>query len=146
MAKSRPTTRPKRIDTDGPGAAALPGRGTLFLFDRALALDAVARVRHRVQALVGDRLAAALAVAEPALGDLLQRERDLLQPPALAVAQLEEELAIVGGRGLVAQVLDGVIFGALPIEDVPAHLLLELAVLLLQLLPELSQTVFLHHW
>src|SRR5713101_1685064 len=111
MAKSRPTMSPKRIDTDG--ARALPGGGALFLFDRALAPDAVPRERQRLQALLGDRLAAALTVAESALGDLLQRQRHLLQKPAVAVAQLEEKLAIVRGRGLVTQVLDGIVFGTL---------------------------------
>src|SRR5690348_15446570 len=133
---------PKRIDTSG--TAALPGGGALFLFDRALALDAVPRERQRLQALLGDRLAAALAVAEPALVDLLQGQHDLFQEPAVAVAQLEEELAIVGGGRLVAQVLDGVVFGTLPVEDVLAHFLDELTMLLLQLLPELDHAILLH--
>src|SRR5580700_763888 len=132
---------PKRIDT---GGAALPGRGALFLFDRALALDAVARERQRLQALLGDRLAAALAIAEPAFVDLLQRERHFFQEHPVAVAQLEEELAIVGGRGLVPQVLDGIVLGALAVQDVLAHLLHELAMLLLQLLAEVDQAVFSH--
>src|SRR5258708_34932960 len=99
MAKSRPTTRPRRIDTERAGA--LAGGGTLFLFDGALALDAVARERQRLQALLGDRLAAALAVAEAALADLLQGQHDLFQKPPVTVAQPEEELPIVGrGRPL----------------------------------------------
>src|SRR5262245_10744835 len=141
MAKSRPTMSPKRTNTDGP---ALAGRGALFLFDGSLALDAVPRVRQRLEALVRNGLPAALAVAEATLGDLLQRQRDLFQSPAVAVAQLEEELAIVGRRGLVTQVLDGIVFGALPIEDGLADLLYELAMLLLELPAELHQAVLLH--
>src|ERR1051325_6667758 len=133
MATSRPTTRPRRIDTEGAGP--LAGRGALFLFRRPLALDAVARERERLEALLGDGLAAALAVAEAALGDLLERERDLLQESAVAVAQLEQELTIVGRRSLVAQVLDGVVLGTLPVEHVPTHFFHELAVLFLPLLP-----------
>src|SRR5690242_107427 len=142
MATSRPTTRPRRIDTER--ADPLAGGGALFLFRRALALDAEARERERLEALLGDRLAAALAVAEAALRDLLQGERDLLQEPAVTVAQLEVELTIVGRGSLVAQVLDGVVFGTLPVEHVPSHFFHELAVFLLQLLPEVDQAVFLH--
>src|SRR5512143_3289055 len=142
MAKSRPTTRPRRIDTEG--GATLPRGGALFLFDRALALDAVARERQRLQALLGDRLAAALAVAEAALADLLQGQHDLLQEPPVSVAQLEEEFTIVGRRGLVAQILDGVVLGSLAVEHVPAHFLDELAVLLFQLLAVVDQAILLH--
>src|SRR6266478_6299400 len=142
MAKSRPTTRPRRIDTERAGA--LAGGGALFLFDGALALDAVARERQRLQALLRDRLAAALAVAEAALADLLQGQHDLFQEPPVTVAQLEEKLAIVGRGGLVAQVLDGVVLGTLPVEHVPTHFLHELAMLLLQLLAVVDQAIFLH--
>src|SRR3984893_1016089 len=142
MAKSRPTTRPRRIDTGG--GETLAGRGALFLFDRALALDAVARERQRLQTLLRDRLATALAVAEAALTDLLQGQHDLFQEPPVTVAQLEEKLAIVGRGGLVAQVLDGVVLGPLPVEHVPTHFLHELAVLLLQLLAVVDQAIFLH--
>ena len=112
--------------------------------DRALALDAVARERQRLQALLGDRLAAALAVAEAALADLLQGQHDLLQEPPVSVAQLEEEFTIVGRRGLVAQILDGVVLGSLAVEHVPAHFLDELAVLLFQLLAVVDQAILLH--
>jgi len=43
IATRRPTMSPKRIDTGG--AAALTGGRALFLLDRALALDAIARER-----------------------------------------------------------------------------------------------------
>src|ERR1700730_13609973 len=142
MAKSRPTTRPRRIDTGG--GETLAGRGALFLFDRALALDAVARERQRLQTLLRDRLATALAVAEAAPTDLLQGQQHLFQEPPVTVAQLEEELAIIGRGGLVTQVLDGVVLGTLPVEHVPTHFLHELAVLLLQLLAVLDQAIFLH--
>src|SRR5260370_18451321 len=142
MAKSRPTRRRRGMDTERAGA--LAGGGALFLFDGALALDAVARERQRLQALLGDRLATALAVAEAALADLLQGQHDLLQEPPVTVAQLEEKLAIVGRGGLVAQVLDGVVLGTLPVEHVPTHFLHDLAVLLLQLLTLVDQPIFLH--
>src|SRR5678809_1555658 len=142
MATSRPTTRPRRIDTEGAGP--LAGRGALFLFRRALALDAEARERERFEALLGDGLAAALAVAEATLVDLLKGEGDLLQEAAVTVAQLEQELAIIGRGSLVTQVLDGVVLGTLPVEHVPTHFFHELAVLFLQLLPVVDQAVFLH--
>ena len=90
------------------GASA--GGGALLFLDQTLAVDAVAREGQRLEALVGDGLAAALAVAEGALVDLLQRGHDVAQQPPVAVAQLEEELPVVGGIRLVAEILDRVVF------------------------------------
>src|SRR6202795_732384 len=124
--------------------SALPGGGALFFFDEALAVDAVACEGQRVEALVGDGLPAPLAVTEVAFVDLLQRGDDLFQDPAVAVAQLEEELAVVGRRGLVAEVLRGVVVGTLGVEHGLVHSFGELAMLLLQLLLELGQAVLPH--
>src|SRR5262249_59432872 len=140
----------------GGGGAGLGGRGrtgcgrsasgaALFLFDRPLALDAVAGERQGLEPLLGDGLAAALAVAEAALGDLLERGDHFLQQPPVAVAQLEEELAIVGGAGLVAEVLGRSVLRPLAVHDVLPHFLDELAVLLLELLAEVSEPFLSHH-
>ena len=49
-------------------------------------------------------------LAEGAVVDLLQRGDDVAQQTAVAVAQLEEELPVVGGVRLVAEILDRVVF------------------------------------
>src|SRR6266508_2390524 len=114
--KARESRTPKRTDTTGGPRPALPGGGALFFFDEPLAVDAVAGEGQRLEALVGDDLPAALAVAEVASVDLLQRRDDFLQDPAVPVAQLEEELAVVRCRGLVPEILRGVVVGALGVE------------------------------
>ncbi len=78
------------------GAAALAGGGALFLFDRALAVDAVARERQRLEALVGDGSPQRSQSPKPPSSIFCSAEHDFLQQPAVAVAQLEEELAVVG--------------------------------------------------
>ena len=90
------------------GASA--GGGALLFLDQTLAGDAVTGERQRFETLVADRLAAALALAERALVDLLQRGDDVAQQSPVAVAQLEEEFAVVGGIRLVAEILDRVVF------------------------------------
>src|SRR5258705_10972430 len=135
-----------RIGTGKGGAAeALAGGRPLFFFDGALAVDAVARERQRFEPLLADGLAAALASAEAAVVELLKRGGDVLQLPALSVTQAEQKLPVVRARGLIAQILDRVVFGPLPVLDVLAHLVHQLAVLLLQLLPEVGQTLLPHH-
>src|SRR5689334_22736726 len=84
-----------------PERARLAGGHPLLLLDRALTLDAVARERQRFEPLLGDFLAAPLAAAERAIVDLLQRGDHIAQEPTVAVAELEEELARVGGVRLV---------------------------------------------
>src|SRR5215475_12050787 len=99
---------------------ARPGRlargHALFFLDEPLAVDAIARERQGVQTLLGDRLAAALARAVRAVLDLLQGGDDLAQQPPVAVAQLEEKLARVGGVRLIAEILDRVVLLVLPVE------------------------------
>ena len=63
---------------------------------------------------------------------LLQRGHDVAQQPPVAVAQLEEELARVGGIRLVAEILDGVVFLVLAVERGPADLVGQLPLLLEQ--------------
>src|SRR2546421_319570 len=87
------------------GCARLSGRHPLLLFGQPLAIDAVTRERQRLQALVADDLAAALAVAERAVVDPLQRGDDVTEKAILAVAQLEEEFARIGGVGLAGGIL-----------------------------------------
>ena len=62
----------------------------LFFFDGPLAVDAVAGEGQRLEALVRDGLAAALAISVAALIELLQRGDDFFQESLRAVAELEE--------------------------------------------------------
>src|SRR5215475_1067694 len=82
---------------------ARPGRlargHALFFLDEPLAVDAIA-----------------LARAVRAVLDLLQGGDDLAQQPPVAVAQLEEKLARVGGVRLIAEILDRVVLLVLPVE------------------------------
>src|SRR5437762_13146115 len=116
------------------GEAVLAGRHPFLLLDHTLAIDAVARERQGLQPLVTDGLAAALAVAERAVVDLLQRRHDVAEDPAVAVAELEKELARIGGVGLIAEILDGVIFLVLNVQRRAADFVGELPVLLDQAL------------
>src|SRR5215471_3033904 len=118
--------------------------GALLFLHRALALDAISRERKGFQSLLGDGLTAALAIAESSLVDLLERRNHFLQQAPIPVAELEKELPIVGGRRLVSEVLDGVVLGALAVQDVLPHLVHELLILLLELLAEVGQA-FLSH-
>src|SRR4029453_2289185 len=139
------TARASRIGTVSGGAAGrLAGGRPLFFFHGALAVDAIARERQRFEPLLADGLAAALAVAEVAVVELLKRGGDVLQLPPLTVPQSEQEFTVVCARGLVAQVLDRVVLGPLPVLDVLAHLVRQLAMPLLQLFPEVGQA-FLPH-
>src|SRR5262249_28848732 len=127
----------------GEGAALSRG-GALFFFDGPLAIDAVAGERQRLEALVSDRLPAALAVPVAALVELLQGGDDLFPEPLGAVAELEQELPVIGRRGLVSEIFRGVVIGTLAVEHVLADFFDELPVLLLQLLAELGDAILLH--
>src|SRR5216683_2139129 len=142
--KASASRTPKRTDTAGRPRGRYPGGRALFFFDEALTVDAVAGEGQRFEALVGDGFPASLAVAEVASVDLLQGGDDFLQDPAVAIAQLEEELAVVGRGGLIAEVLRGIVLGPLAVQHVLAHFFDELAVFLLQLFLELGQSVLLH--
>src|SRR5262249_40598307 len=74
----------------------LSGVASLFLIDGAVALDAVAGERERFESLPRDRFTAALAIADAPLVQLLKRGPHFLQQPPIAIAQLEQELAVVG--------------------------------------------------
>jgi hypothetical protein len=124
---------------------ASPGRGTLLLLDEPLAVDAVARERQRLQPLVADRLAAALAIAERSVVDLLQGGDDVPQQSSVPVAELEEELAGVGGVRLVPEILDGVVVLMLAVRRRATHPIGELFVLFQQTLLEARQSFLLHH-
>src|SRR5919201_3722813 len=78
-------------------SARLAGRHPLLLFDHALAIDAVAGEGQRLEALVTDGLAAALAVAERAVVDLLQRRYDVAENAAVGVAALRKKIARIRG-------------------------------------------------
>src|SRR5215470_4902701 len=118
--------------------------GPLLLLDRALTLDAVAGERQRLKPLLRDGLATALAVAEAAFIDLLQRRDNFLEEAPIAIAELEQEFPVVRRARLVAQVLDGIVLRTLTIHDVPPHLFDELVLLLFQLLSEVRQPILLH--
>src|SRR5262245_27529223 len=121
---------------DGRGGEASAGGGALLLFDDPLAVDAVARERQGLQPLVADRLATALAIAEGAVVDLLQRGDDVAQQAVIAVAQLEEELARVRRVGLVAEILDRVVVLIFAVNRGASDAVGELLVLLQQALSE----------
>src|SRR5262249_3955551 len=108
-----------------------------------LAVDAVAREREGVEAPFGDRLAAALALSEAALVELPQRDQDFFEEAPVTVAQLEQELAGVGGRPLVPQILDAVVFLPLAITRASPDLILELASLVQERLAEVGEPVLL---
>jgi hypothetical protein len=122
----------------------LPRRGLLLLLDETLAADAVAGERQGLEPSLGDRLGAPLALAEAALVELAERDEDLSQQAAVTVAQLEQELARVRGRRLISEILDAVVFLALPVEGTPADLILELAPLVDERLLEVGHPLLLH--
>src|SRR5262245_48158606 len=99
------------------GATSVCG-GSLLLLDRPLTLDAVPGEGQGLEPLLGNRLAAALAVPESPFVDLLQRGHDFLEQPPVAIAELEEKFAVVGRGGLIAQVLDRVVLRSLAVQDV----------------------------
>src|SRR4030095_1113786 len=133
-------------DLDRPGRGGASGGGGSFLFlDQTLAGDAVAGEGQRFEALVADGLAAALAVAERALVDLLQRGHDVAQQTPVAVAQLEEELPVVGGILLVAEILDRIVFLILAVGRGATDTIGKLPLLLEQLFLEARPSLFLHH-
>src|SRR5205823_10886288 len=78
-------------------SARLAGRHPLLLFDHTLTIDAVAGEGERLETLVTDGLAAALAVAERAVGGLLPRRHDAAEEPAVAVGGLGKEPPRIGG-------------------------------------------------
>src|SRR5262249_54215982 len=114
----------------------LSSGASLFLLDGALALDAIAGERERFESLLGDRFTAALAIAEAPLVQLLQRGHHFFQQPPIAIAQLEQELAVIGRRGLIPEILDRVVVWTLAVEDVLANFIDQLTILLFQLLSE----------
>src|SRR5262245_40041639 len=121
------------------------GGGALLFLDETLASDAVAGEGQRFESLVADGLAAALAVAEGTVVDLLKRGHDVAQQAPVAVAQLEEELPVVGGVRLVAEVLDRIVFLILAVGRGASDAVGELPLLLEQLFLEARQSLFLHH-
>src|SRR5581483_7917065 len=129
----------------GQGASAGPprrrsaGGPVLVLLLPALTRDAVARERHRVQPSLPDRLPAPLALPEPPLVQLAEGVQDVPEQAPVAVAELEQELAGVGGVRLVAEVLGRVVVGPLLVERAPTDLGLELPSLGDQRVAELAE-------
>src|SRR6185503_18019089 len=101
--------------------------------------------RQRFETLVADGLAAALAVPEGAVVDLLQGGDDVAQQAPIAVAQLEEEFPVVGGIRLVAEILDRIVFLILAVGRRTSDAVGKLPLLLEQLFLEARQSLFLHH-
>src|SRR6059036_1484055 len=122
-----PATGALRRSTAERGCSA--GDGALLALDVPLAFDAVAREGQRMEPLLGDLLAAALALTEASLVELPERGDDVAEEPAIPAAELELELARVGVQGLIAQVLGRVVLEVLPVEDAAPDLVFELATL-----------------
>src|SRR5438445_2796733 len=162
--RTRPRTRPTKVmvrsDVVSDGMTATSGqaawrrradgagstrRHALLFLHQPLAIDAITRERKRVESLVGDRLAAALAGPERSILDLLQRHHHFAQQPAIAVAQLEEKFPRVRRVRLIAEVFDRVVFLVLAVERRAPHLLDQLVLLVEQALFETRQPIFFHH-
>src|SRR5437879_5509831 len=94
--------------------------------------------------LLGERLSAPLARTKAAALQLLQGGDDIAQQAPVAVAEFEEELPVVRGIRLVAEVLDRVVFLVLAVKRRPADLVRQLALLLEQALLEVRQSIFSH--
>src|ERR1700730_315831 len=95
-----------------------PGSGRLLrglfeyaLFQLFLALNAVARPRHRVQPLGIDFLLTGNALAERTLAHPFQSLLHLRQQLPFVVALVEEKFLGIGTRGLVGNILRGVLIG-----------------------------------
>src|SRR5215470_5811484 len=134
-------------ETGGHGESEFGGlaRGrALFFLDRPLTLDAVAGERQRFETLLRDGFPAPLAVAEIAFLELLKGGTYFLEQTSITIAELEEELPVVRGGRLIAEVLGGIIFGSLGVGYGFADSFHELAVFLFQLLPELSESLLPH--
>src|SRR5262245_6672521 len=157
LLSERPSESSERTESDNVTGAAIPrsararrrgprlARGHPLLFlDHPLAVDAVARERQRLEPFFGNRLVAPLAVSKCAVVELLERRDHVAQEPAVAVAQLEEELARVRGIGLVAQVLDRVVFRVFAVQSGPADLFGQLALFFDELLFEVCKPVLAH--
>src|SRR5437588_270094 len=136
---------PRRDRTEARGRDARLARGhPLLFFDHALAIDTVTRERQRLEPLFGNRLVAPLARAERAVVELLEGRDDVAEQPPVAVAELEEELSRVRGIGLVAQVLDRVVFGVFSVQSGPADLFGQLPLLFDKSLFEIREPILAH--
>src|SRR5262249_956526 len=118
--------------------------GALFFLDGPLALDAVAGEGKSFQALLRDGFSAPLAVAEVPLLELLQRAPPLLDQPPVPLPELEQEFPVVRGGSLIAEVFGGIVFRTLGVGYGLPDSFHELAMLLFQLLPELSESLLPH--
>src|SRR5262249_37758455 len=120
------------------------GGGALLALHAALALDAVPGEGQRGQPLLGDLLAAALALPEAALVELPERGEPIAEEPAVAAAQLELELPRVGAQRLVAEILGGLVFDVLAVEGAPPDLVLQLTTLVDERRPEVRDLIVSH--
>src|SRR5215468_10685333 len=116
----------------------------LFLLDGPVTLDAVTGERQCFETLLRDGFPAPLAVAEIAFLELLKGGTYFLEQTSITVAELEEEFPVVRSGRLIAEVLGGIVFGALGVGYGFPDSFHELAVFLFQLLPELSESLLPH--
>src|SRR5215467_12538764 len=116
----------------------------LFFLDGPLTLDAVTGERQCFETLLRDGFPAPLAVAEIAFLELLKGGTYFLEQTSITVAELEEEFPVVRSGRLIAEVLGGIVFGALGVGYGFPDSFHELAVFLFQLLPELSESLLPH--
>src|SRR5256712_3622799 len=126
------------------GRARLARGHPLLFLDHPLAADAMAREGQRLEPFLGNRLAAPLARAERTVVQLLERGDDVPQQPAVAVAQLEEELSRVCGVRLVAEILDRVVFLIFSVQSGSPDLLGQLPLLLDEALFEVREPILSH--
>src|SRR5438093_7237367 len=159
LLRVRPSESSERTETGNVTGAAIPrndraearrrearlARGhPLLFFDHALAIDTVTRERQRLEPLFGNRLVASLARPERAVVELLEGRDDVAEQPPVAVAELEEELSRVRGVGLVAQVLDRVVFRVFSVQSGPADLFGQLPLLFDKSFFEVREPIFAH--
>src|SRR5437879_664891 len=158
LLRVRPSESSERTETGNVTGAAIPrndraearrrearlARGHPLFFDHALAVDTVTRERQRLEPLFGNRLVASLARPERAVVELLEGRDDVAEQPPVAVAELEEELSRVRGVGLVAQVLDRVVFRVFSVQSGPADLFGQLPLLFDKSLFEIREPILAH--
>ena len=114
------------------------------LFQLFLALDAMARPGHGIQAFGVDLLAAMNAFAETAFADANQGLVDHLQQMPFIVALAEQKFFRVGTGGTVGDILRGIFIGGTAVFLRTCHRASQLLLPCFQSLFECFQFLFIH--